>query len=67
MEVVVSHASEMDHALDSGVRELQAVALTGGGAGAGGGGGILVTKHSPGRFTLELSHDVPFGYTHEKS
>lgn len=63
MEIVVNHAREMDHALDSGVRELQALALAGG----GGSGGILVTKHAPGRFTLELSHDVPFGYTHEKA
>jgi hypothetical protein len=62
MEIVVNHAREMDHALNAGVRELQALALAGGGAG----GGILVTKHAPGRFTLELSHDVPFGYTHEK-
>jgi hypothetical protein len=61
MEIVVNHAREMDHALDSGVRELQVHALAGGGA------GILVTKNGPGRFTLELSHDVPFGYTHEKS
>jgi hypothetical protein len=60
MEIVVHHAREMDRALDSGVRKLQAVAL------ARGAGGILVTKHAPGRFTLELSHDVPFGYTHEK-
>ena len=51
----------MDHALDSGVRKLQAVAL------AGGAGGILVTKHAPGRFTLELTHEVPFGYIHEKA
>lgn len=61
MDIVVNHAREIDHALDSGVRKLQALAL------ARGAGGILVTKHAPGRFTLELSHDVPFGYTHEKS
>jgi hypothetical protein len=51
----------LDQALDSGIRELQAKALTHGKA------GILVTKHAPGRFTLELSHDVPFGYTYEKA
>lgn len=51
----------MDHALDSGVRKLQALAL------ARGSEGILVTKQAPGRFTLELTPDVPFGYTHEAS
>ena len=61
LQVIVRRASDMDHALDSGVRKLQAVAL------AGGAGGILVTKHAPGRFTLELTHDVPFGYIHEKA
>lgn len=61
MEVVVHHAREVDHALDTRVRELQTRALAQGSA------GILVTKHAPGRFTIELSHDVPFGYTHEKA
>lgn len=61
IEVVVNHARELDHALNSRVRELQKRALARGTA------GILVTKHAPGRFTIELSHDVPFGYTHEKA
>lgn len=60
-EVVVHEAGELGHALDSGIRSLQAKALAHGTA------GILVTKLAPGRFTLELSHDVPFGYTYEKS
>lgn len=59
-EIVVHHAREIEHALNSGVRKLQALAL------AEGTRGILVTKQSPGRFTLELSHEVPFGYTQEK-
>lgn len=61
LQVIVRHARDMDHALNSGVRKLQAVAL------AEGSEGILVTKRAPGRFTLELTRDVPFGYTHEKS
>ncbi|BAS12013.1 hypothetical protein AHiyo8_03160 [Arthrobacter sp. Hiyo8] len=61
MEVVVHHAGDVDHALNSSVRELQTRALAQGTA------GILITKHGPGRFTLELSPEVPFGYTHEKA
>lgn len=61
VEVVVHHAREVDQALNSRVKELQAKALAQGAA------GILVTKHGPGRFTLELSPEVPFGYTHEKA
>ncbi|ALV43872.1 hypothetical protein AU252_09615 [Pseudarthrobacter sulfonivorans] len=61
MEVVVHHAREVDQTLNSRVREFQARALAQRTA------GILVTKHGPGRFTIELSHDVPFGYTHEKA
>ncbi|WP_104175271.1 hypothetical protein [Arthrobacter sp. Y81] len=60
-EIFVRHARELDQALNSGIRDLQAKASTHGTA------GILVTKLAPGRFTLELSHDVPFGYTYEKS
>lgn len=60
VEVVVHDAKTLDHALNSGLRQLQDTALAAGTA------GILVTKHAPGRFTLELSPDVPFGYTHEK-
>jgi len=61
MEVVVHHAREVDQTLNSRVHELQTRALAQRTA------GILVTKHAPGRFTLELSHDVPFGYTYEKA
>lgn len=61
VEVVVHHAREVDQALNSRVRELQTKAL------AQGAVGILVTKDGPGRFTLELSPEVPFGYTHEKA
>ncbi|QCO98313.1 hypothetical protein FCN77_12185 [Arthrobacter sp. 24S4-2] len=60
-EVVIREARELGDALDSGIRSLQATALAHGTA------GILVTKLAPGRFTLELSHDVPFGYTYEKA
>lgn len=60
-EVVVREARELAHALDAGIRSLQEEALAHGTA------GILVTKLAPGRFTLELSHEVPFGYTYEKS
>lgn len=27
--------------------------------------GILVTRHSPETYTIELSESVPFGFTHE--
>lgn len=30
-----------------------------------GSAGILVTRHSPGRYTVALSDAVPFGETHE--
>ncbi|MCX2750329.1 hypothetical protein OOZ51_21340 [Arthrobacter sp. MI7-26] len=29
--------------------------------------GILVTRHHPGRYTLELSESVPFGESREQS
>lgn len=61
LEVVVHDAGTLDHALNSSLLELQSKALAEGRT-----SGILVTKHAPGRFTLELSNDVPFGYTHEK-
>lgn len=31
-----------------------------------GGRGILVTRHAPGSFTVELSNDVPFGLILER-
>jgi hypothetical protein len=62
LEVVVHDAKTLDHALNYSLRELQVKALAEGKT-----SGILVTKHAPGRFTLELSEDVPFGYTHEKA
>lgn len=60
-EVVVHVARDVNEVLDAEVRRFQAKALEHGSA------GILVTRQSPGRFTLELSHDVPFGYTYEKA
>jgi hypothetical protein len=59
-EVVVHLARDVNEALDAEVGSLQAKALAHGSA------GIVVTRQGPGRFTLELSHDVPFGYTYEK-
>lgn len=61
LEVIVHDARTLDHALNSSLLELQSKALAEGRT-----SGILVTRHAPGRFTLELSNDVPFGYTHEK-
>lgn len=60
-EVIVHQAREIDQTLDAVARSLQATAMSHGTA------GILVTRHAPGRFTLELSRDVPFGYTYEKA
>ncbi|MBT8162895.1 MULTISPECIES: hypothetical protein [Arthrobacter] len=56
---MVAHARDVDRALNSAVRELQTLAMVHGVE------GILATKHAPGRFTLELSRDVPYGYTLE--
>lgn len=61
IEVVVHQAHEVNQALDSEVRKLQLKALLHGTA------GILVTREAAGRFTLELSREVPFGYTYEKA
>lgn len=30
-------------------------------------GGVLITRHSPGRFTVAVSESVPFGLTREQS
>lgn len=60
-EVVIKQARDVDGILDAAVHGLQLKAL------AHGTGGILVTRQAPGRFTLELSNDVPFGYTYEKA
>lgn len=60
-EVIIHQAQDIDHTLDAVVSRLQAAAMSEGTA------GILVTRQAPGRFTLELSHDVPYGYTYEKA
>ena len=59
-EVLIHQARERDQAIDAAVRRLQVQALSQGTS------GILVTRHAPGRFTVELSSDVPYGYTYEK-
>lgn len=59
-EVFIKHGQDLDQTLDHVLRRLQPTAISQG-------TGILVTRKAPGRFTLELSHDVPFGYTYEKA
>lgn len=60
LEITVDDARKLEQALNDGVERLQAAARK------EGKDGILVTRHLPGRFVLELSTEVPFGYTHER-
>ncbi|MFE4080321.1 hypothetical protein [Paenarthrobacter sp. YIM B13468] len=60
-EVCVLHAHDLDQALEHEVGRLQIQAC------AQGAMGILVTRLAPGRFTIELSPLVPYGYTYEKT
>ena len=59
MQILGNDPAVLDQALEWACNELQARALETRNA------GILATRHAPGHFTLELSPDVPFGYTHE--
>ncbi|WP_246262835.1 hypothetical protein [Arthrobacter mobilis] len=59
LEVNASHPDEADEKLNAAVRELQLRAR------ADRTRGILVTRTGAGRYTVELSREVPYGYTEE--
>jgi hypothetical protein len=61
VEVKVKARGHLPRLLAEAEATLIATACTSGGA------GILVTRHSPGHYTLALSKDVPFGETREHS
>ncbi|NKX56359.1 hypothetical protein [Arthrobacter mobilis] len=58
-EITAASNEEADQLLNAVVEDLQQLARREGRY------GILVTKTGPGRFTVELSEDVPFGVTEE--
>jgi len=59
LEISATHPDEADDKLNAAVRELQLRAR------ADGSRGILVTRTGAGRYTVELSPDVPYGFTEE--
>jgi hypothetical protein len=60
LEVRVDCASQIEERLNAAVQDLQTVA-------ARTGHGILVTRLSPGQYTIALSAQVPFGQTRERT
>jgi hypothetical protein len=58
-KVTATTVEEAERLLDIVVDELRRLAVEEGTQ------GILVTKTGPGRFTVELSEDVPYGVTEE--
>jgi hypothetical protein len=58
-EITAGSNDEADQLLNAVVEEMQQLASSEGHY------GILVTKTGPGKFTVELSEDVPFGVTEE--
>ncbi|MBT2566286.1 hypothetical protein J7I84_07200 [Arthrobacter sp. ISL-85] len=60
LTVTVTDRDSRDVDLEAAVIAMREQALLGGRQ------GILVTRHAPGKFTVELSDDVPFGFTHER-
>jgi hypothetical protein len=58
--VRVNCRADLENELERGVLQLRAIAQTIGDR------GILITRHSPYEFVLELHNDVPFGQTLEK-
>lgn len=61
LEILVTEPDRRDEMLNEAEAALRRVAMT------QRAGGILVTRHNPGRYTLELSDEVPFGQTREIS
>lgn len=59
LTVLATTRSEVDDKLNVSVQQLRALAQDNPGR------GILVTRRGPGRFTVELSDQVPYGETRE--
>jgi hypothetical protein len=59
LEISAAHPDEADEKLNAAVEELQLRAR------ADGTRGILVTRTGTGRYTVELSPAVPYGFTEE--
>ncbi|MDQ0675052.1 hypothetical protein [Pseudarthrobacter siccitolerans] len=59
LAIVATTRSEADEKLNSSIQRLLALAQENPVR------GILVTKHGPGRFTVELNDQVPYGETWE--
>ena len=59
IDIEVTNRHHLDEQLDAAARRLQEVALLTGTH------GILVTRLGPGRYTVALSDQVPFGTTRE--
>ena len=58
--ITATNRDELERELDHAVKLTQEKAMTEGLR------GILVTHEAPGRFTVALHEDVPFGLTREK-
>jgi hypothetical protein len=59
IDIQATSRNVLEEQLDAAVKDLQEVAMLTGAH------GILVTRHSPGRYTAALSDKVPFGITRE--
>lgn len=59
LSIQATTRSEADEKLDASIQQLRALAQENPVR------GILVTKHGPGRFTVELNDQVPYGETWE--
>lgn len=59
LSIQATTRSEADEKLDASIQQLRALAQENPVR------GILVTKHGPGRFTVELNDHVPYGETWE--
>ncbi|BCW05838.1 hypothetical protein [Arthrobacter sp. NtRootA1] len=60
IDIKVTNPAALDEQLDNAHQSLQALALhtrT---------HGILVTRHAPGRYTVQLSDQVPYGITQQR-
>ncbi|MDQ6739529.1 MAG: hypothetical protein M3021_03945 [Actinomycetota bacterium] len=60
LEVLATKPGQLNELLDDAEAKLRQVAMAHRCA------GILVTRHDPGRYTLEFSDTVPFGQTWEQ-
>jgi hypothetical protein len=61
LEVIVTEPGQRQELLNNAETELQQIAMVQRCA------GILATRHTPGRYTFELSTTVPYGETWEQT